>query len=213
MKTIRRFTSGIVASIDWLSSQVENHEALVNAAVKDVEKATGKARVQFNRVKMDGKKLRETLQELRDKEELWKERAKNTAKNDQEKALVCLKRSKNIQARIGDLEVQERKHSSQEKVLEVELEKLSEHLNKLKSKRNILRIRETQARAFTSLAKEDSLLFEDIDAVFDRWETTISTKELQGDINHSEYDSLEEEFEDKEENSELKAELEELINS
>lgn len=212
MKTIRRFTSGIIASIDWLSSQVENHEALVNAAVKDMEKATATAKVQFNRVRMDGKKLRQTLQELREKEELWKERAKSMASSDQEKAMDCLKRSKTLQARIGELEIQERKHGAQEKVLEAELQKLTEHLDKLKSKRNILRTRETQAKAFTTFTKEDSALFEDIDNVFDRWETAISTKEIQSDIDNSDYDSLEQEFEDKEEDSALKEELEKLIN-
>lgn len=211
MKTIRRFASGIFASVEWLADQVENHEALVSGAIKDVEKATARARVQFKRVQLDGRKMREQLQDLQTREDMWRERAKKTAEIDRDKAIECLKRSKKLQQLISDLEARERRHAATEKSLSQDLIKLDEQLQQLKHKRNILRTRESQAKAIATLSHEDSALFENIDELFDRWETTVATQEMTADIGVSTIDFLESEFEDSETHELLSEELDQLL--
>ena len=213
MKTIRRFASGIFASVEWLADQVENHEALVTAAIRDVEKATARANVQFKRVQLDGKRMRQQLQDLRTQEERWEERAKRSAESDRDKALECLRRRKKVQAAVQELEKQERGHAATEKSLAQDLIRLNEQLQALKQKRNIMRSRETQAHAMATLSREDSRVFEDIDAIFDRWETNISSQELHADRSTVAVDALEFDFEEDEQRENLSAELDELLNA
>jgi phage shock protein A len=213
MKTIRRFASGIFTSVEWLADQVENHEALVTAAIRDVEKATARAKVQFKRVQADGSRLRKQLNELREREETWRERAKKIGESDRKKAIECLKRSKRLQELVHDVEEQERRHAATEKSLSQDLVKLDEQLQKLKQKRNILRTRESQAKAISAITKEDSIVFENIDELFDRWESTVAAQEMSGDLLIDSIDLLDLEFSEEEEDETLSEELDKLLSA
>ena len=58
MHAFRRWTAGLVSRVDWMVSQVENHEALAESAIRDVQRAAARARVQLGRVRQDGSTLR-----------------------------------------------------------------------------------------------------------------------------------------------------------
>ena len=94
MGIVRRFTSTVSSSFDWVITQIENHEALVGAAIRDAQGAVAKARAQLQRVKGDGQRLRERLSEAQTNMELWQDRAIRIAKTDQERAIECLRRKK-----------------------------------------------------------------------------------------------------------------------
>ena len=85
MNTFKRLSSGIMANIEWMVGQLENHEGLVEATLKEVNQSAAKAKVQLSRVRQDGQNMKKKLIELRNAEELWMERAK---KNSYPKALV-----------------------------------------------------------------------------------------------------------------------------
>ena len=54
MKTLKRLSTTVVSSFDWMISQVENHESLVNAAISEIQEAGARATVQLKKVKHDG---------------------------------------------------------------------------------------------------------------------------------------------------------------
>jgi len=213
MGTLRRFTSSIAAHFNWMISQIENHEALVNSAIRDVQESAGRAKVQLKRVVVDGQKMRQRLVELQESVGLWEERAKKSASIDEKKAMECLRRKKKALRQISDLEEQEREHARIQKQLESDLVLLDERLKQLKQQRNLLQTRESRAKALGSLQQENASLIGEIDDIFDRWEAKVNEYEIRGECAIASEDDLGEEFSSEEEEAELKIELAKLTGS
>src|SRR5689334_7643213 len=70
-----RFTSGVVARIDELIARVENHEALADAALCELQSATARGQARHARVRRDGDALRKALAGEQQAVTQWRERA------------------------------------------------------------------------------------------------------------------------------------------
>src|SRR6478736_3812693 len=92
MKSLRRWTVGLVAKVDDVLAQVENHEAVAHEALSDMRKSLARSNGQLARVNRDtealGRELAETIQDAA----RWRERARTTEQED--KALECLRRAR-----------------------------------------------------------------------------------------------------------------------
>ena len=213
MKAIKRWTTSITASFDALISQVENHDALVSSAIREMQEAGTRAKVQLSRVKRDGEKLRKRLAELHLSEEQWKERALKCAPLDETRALECLRRQKRIQREIAGLEEQSREHTRIERQLNDDMKIVEDKLTKLTQQRNLMRTRQSRAEALRIVRDDDSSLLYDIDDIFERWESKVTLYECEGGCGHEGGDALEEDFSSQEEEQELKKELQLLLQS
>ena len=208
MRTIKRLTTSLIANFDWAVTQFENHEALVSAAIREIQHAGAKARVQLSRVRQDGEKMRSRLSELRKSDSLWEERALSCAASDQARALECLKRRKRVRAEAAEIEGRLEHHDRLERDLANDLEAVDRRIEDLKHKRNTLRTRESTAEALSAMQSHDTGLITELDGVLDRWEIKVATYERE--------DSppvtlqFEREFESEEEGALLKIELESL---
>lgn len=211
MKAMRRITTSLLANFDWAVTQIENHEALVSAALREIQHSGAKARVQLVRVRRDGERMRLKVAELRDSDALWAERAVRCAALDQEKALECLRRRKKAQVDAAELEAHIASHERLELDLTRDLENIEKHIEELKRKRNSLRSRESTAEALSALQSQDMGLIDELDDVFERWEIKVSEYESHEGFPSPRTKNLECEFESEEEQVQLKAELEALI--
>lgn len=211
MRRIKRWTTTIVASFDSMIGQIENHEALINSSIREMQEAGSRARVQLRRVKTDGQGMRKRLLELEETRVLWKERALAVAEEDKQRALECVRRVKRAEREKGALEEQEREHSKIEKQLTDDLAQMEERLQKLKQQRNILKTRQYRVDALKAARGEDSHLYSEMDEIVDRWDQKVSQCEFFADIAPHLEDELEVEFSNKEEESDLEAELRELL--
>ena len=207
---LKRLTAGIMASFDWVISQVENHDALVQAAIKEGQQAAARAKVQLSRVRKDGKRMRTRKMELDQAIEQWTERAVKLAKEDEKKALECLRRKKRAEQERATLEEQIVEHSKHEDQLNGDLAQLHERLERLKTQRNMMRTRQSRAEAISVIKADDSQLLSEIDDIFERWETQVTEYEIQSSCQLDQYDDFEDEFIEEENLTELQAELEEL---
>ena len=90
MSRIQRWKLSMTSWVDGVLSQIENHEAAVNAAIGDVRQATARARVQLKRVERDQGSLRESLAQEESAAARWRTRA--VAAADEEAAIECLRR-------------------------------------------------------------------------------------------------------------------------
>lgn len=204
MKTLRRLTASIKASFEGVIGQLENHEALVTAAIRDAEQAAGRARAQLSQVKRDGGALQKRITELHQQAILWQDRAKRSRMLDEEKALECLRRRQSCLAQALKLEEQHRTHLKLERQLEGDLATVEEKLTALKQQRNLMRTRESRAEAMKLTSAIDSSAIGHIDEIFDRWEARILSSEEYGyaaDIGGG--DDLTESFVSEEERKEL----------
>ena len=211
MKALRRITTSISASFDWMISQVENHESLVNAAISEVNEAAARAAVQHKRVQADGLAMRRKLEDLRSNAELWSDRAVKVATLDQARALECLRRKKKSEREIAELEEQERQHAKLEKQLSADLQAIRERTEVLKKQRNLLRTRQSRAEALKLVQAEEPRLFGELDEILSRWETKVTEYEYVAGVYAEQSDDLEAEFLSSEEEGALKEELSQLV--
>lgn len=206
MKLIKRWTTALTSRVDWMVTQVENQEALVDSAIRDGQKAAARAKVQLGRVRNDGQKLK-----IRHDEEVlattkWKDRARQCSEADEQKALECLRRSKRSAAMAAQLQNRLQEHQRVEQQLTRDVQTIQDSLSGLMEKRNLMRSRQSRAEAVHSISAITAPIQNDLEDIFERWETRITETEITGDCN-LQGDLLDDSFTSAEENEDLRAEL------
>jgi phage shock protein A len=208
MAHIKRWTHGFVASIDSMIVQVENHEALVTSALRELEHGLARSKVQLLRVERDGKALRQALEEEREAATRWRERAQR--EQDEARALECLRRHKRSQARASELTTAQTEHQRVEAQLKRDVQTLERRLLELRQQRNTMRTRQTRAEAFSVVQSQGHVESGEIGEIFERWETRVAESEIQSGCLVASVDSFDDEFLNAEEEAALKLELREL---
>lgn len=212
MNSLRRLTASIISSFEGVVGQLENHEALVTTAIREAEQAAGRAKAQLARVQKDGISMRKRVEELREQAEIWEDRAKRIAAQDEAKALECVRRRQQYLAQASKIEEQAADHVKLERQLGADLTMVQEKLGGLRQQRNIMRTRESRAEAIRVVHSIDSSTIGEIDDIFDRWEARITACEQHVDTSlPNSTDDLSVEFSSKEEEGELKAILSALV--
>lgn len=212
MRIIKRWTTGIVSKVDWMVGQVENHEALVNNALRQARESTARAKVQLNRVRRDGEELRGRINSEGEMVERWRERAKSIAESDEKSAVECLRRSKRSEQLVAQLRIRMIEHEKAEQQLSEDVRKMEEQLSELIEKRNLMRTRQSRAEAVCSVSNSSNLVSCDLDDVFERWESRVAEREL-GSSSYVDIDTLEQSFLKSEEEESLRDELKSLTGS
>ncbi|MDJ0865832.1 MAG: PspA/IM30 family protein [Myxococcota bacterium] len=211
MERFRSWTAGLISRVDWMVSQVENHEALAQSAIRDVRRAAARARVQLARVRADGERQRRERAEQHEAEHTWRERARAAAEQDETRALECLRRARRAQRRAAELERRVEEHERFEKQLAHDVATVEERLGVLETQRNLLRTRQSRAEALSTV--RDGAPVGDVDGLFERWETRVLEREFEGGCAAGADglgDAFEDEFEEAEEEQALREELDAL---
>lgn len=212
MSYLKRWTSGVLSRVDAFVTRIENHESLVNEALKDLRESAARARVQLKRVREDGRRLEEKCAEQREQATRWRERA-NSSLEDEARAMECLRREKIAQHTLRALEKRLAAHAQIEKQLVADVRTLDDRLSRLEEQRNLMRTRQSRAEALGVLQGSTVQLTDDIEDVFDRWEIQVSQAESMADVTSCPEDAFESAFLDEEEQDDLRLELESLRRS
>ena len=214
MQSIRLWTAALVSRVDGMVSRIENHEALAQSAIREVRQAAARASVQLRRVRRDGNRQRQRLDELRESEATWRDRARRKADEDEATALECLRRSQQAARRAKALEARLREHERIERQLARDVSAVEERLARLDEQRHVLVTRQSRAEAMSALRDGNAPLHTDLDELFDRWEVRIAERELAGGCAEPEdVDPLEGELDREEEHEALREQLETLRRS
>ena len=198
-------TQSFVAKIDGFIAQVENHEAQVTSALRELEQGVSRSKVQLVRVERDGVAIAQALGEEREALERWRERAKR--EEAEQRALECLRRAKRSEARIGELEAQDREHERVEQQLRRDVQTLEHRLVELRQQRNTMRTRQSRAEALEVVQRSSDPSGSEIGAIFERWETRVTESEIASGCLAGSGDELEAEFSTAEEEAALRVEL------
>lgn len=209
MKLFKRWTSGVVSRVDWMVSQVENQEALIASAIRDARQAAAQAKVQLNRVRQDGCKLQQQVEELQQATELWRTRALDCGAEDEDRALQCLKRSRNAEMRLKQMRLRWQEHHSIEEQLSRDVAAMDVRISTLVEKRNLLKTRQSRAQAMGAVRESDDVMVAGLDDVFDRWEARVVEAEYDGSCRLSD-DEFEQAFVIEEDQAALREELRNL---
>ena len=71
MSLIKRLVTTVHSSVDRTLASMENHEAVVDAALRESREAVSRARVRLKRLERDGTQQRNRITELTSEVELW----------------------------------------------------------------------------------------------------------------------------------------------
>lgn len=199
-----QWTGGLITRIDTMIAQVENHDELAASAIRQIQRSLGRARSRLQRLVQEGQRLDEELTELEQGAERWRDRAQREA--DDDRALGCLRRSK--QARAGAETTRKRiaAHRAIESDLKRDLTVLEERLMTLRHQRQAFQVRQSRAEAASLLGRIDDSTVDDI---FERWEMRLSCAEAEYE-SPAATDSFAEQFDREEEESALRQELDAL---
>lgn len=209
MSLFTRITATVASTVDKAVCRVEDHDAIVDASIKQTRKAASSARVRLARVNKDSVALKRRREELVAQELNWTDRAIRSA-NDEEKAIECLSRRKKCREEILRTEESLFKHAELESTLAANVSKIEQRLQEISEQRNLLRTRESVAQATRIIENIQGHDTSDIEQTFDRWETRVGETELSsGSISPG--DDLEMTFSDEENRTELLLELDELV--
>jgi phage shock protein A len=205
----RRVSSGLVASIDRVIGQVENHEALVESTLKEVRRGAARAQVSLSRVRRDGEGLRIRLSRAAAEQDDWRRRALSCRETDEAKALECLRRAKKADREAAALTERLARHEEAERRLSEEVEALQARVSELQERHHQMRTRDAVARGSAGVDDVSSGAASDIESAFERWEETLAMSEIARP-SVAEVDTFAREFEAADDDATLRAELEEL---
>jgi phage shock protein A len=194
-------------------SQVENHDAIVGAAITEVVNAEAKARVRFAMLKRDTEKLRAREQTASQAIVTWRERALQARTTDEHKALECVRRLKRAEAEHKTLVEQVAAQAEIETQLESDLRLIATRLDDLRRRKNTLRTRDSRAEALRASQLDDSGMLGELDDVLERWEIRVTAAEVHTDRSTGPTDPLEAEFLAAEDENALRLALAELVSA
>lgn len=212
MSVLKRLTTTLWSRVDHAVGQIENHDAVIDAALRDTRRNSARAKVRLARVRSDGERLRTKLTTLREAEIHWRERARAIADEDENTALECLRRRRECQRQTSELESMLARHAEVERRLSTDIQSLENRLNTIAQQRNLMRTRQSTAEALRLLNTLDDSANIDIDDTFDRWEIRITETEMEAG-QPDQTDAVERQFLETEDREALRAELRGLIST
>ncbi|MBT8100672.1 MAG: PspA/IM30 family protein, partial [Gammaproteobacteria bacterium] len=166
----------------------------------------------LERVRRDGHSLKTRHANLKQASGRWTERAKNVAAQDEAKALECLRRRKDCETQLQNLEVSIDKHDELEARIAEQVKKIEARIGEVAQQRNMMRSRESVAEAMRTISNIEGVSYGEIEDTFDRWEINLGETEiLMGATTSS--DPLDTAFLAEEDTAELRAELKDLLQS
>ena len=176
MKLIKRLSTSITATLDSAVGQLENHDAIVEASIKQTRQSVAKTKARINTLRQQHAAYQSQLKEAREQYDLWTARASKLATSDQDKALQCVARRNQCEADIGRLSYSEKQQADLIREVGENLQKLQTKLDEMTQKHNLMRSRQTVAdvnRAVAYASTDDNL-----DETFERWESAVLEHEF-----------------------------------
>lgn len=207
MNLIKRITTSVSATLDSAVDQLENHDAIIDATIKQTRQAVAKTKARINTLRQQQHAYEAQLSEAQEQHALWTQRATRLADKEQDKALQCLSRRNQCQNDIDRLSTLIDQQKTLIRDVSLNLGKLQLKMDEMSQKHNLMRSRQAVAdvnRAVGRASREES-----VNDTFERWESIVMEHEMAvSDV--CARDPLDAEFSEIESEAELLAQLAEL---
>ena len=210
MGTFSRWSTSFVAHINAMIQKVENHEALADVTICDMQRAAGRAKAHLARVKRETASLERSINQQREEVACWEARAVAVAQEDREKARACIARKREAERKYDQLHHRYAEQHAAQETLEADVKHIIQKIDDLKRKRQVLQSRQSRTEAIKAVHAVDSGQTH-VDDVFDRWEFSIIEEETVQGLHSETTDALEEDFRREEEAQAIDAELDALL--
>ncbi|MAT50891.1 MAG: hypothetical protein CMK32_06885 [Porticoccaceae bacterium] len=210
MSIIKRLSATLVSRIDQAVAEIENHDAVIQASLKELAQKTAAAKVRLGQLHREQQQLRERASDLRAGEDQWHERALRCGRHDEDNALECLRRARQCRHEAERLDALETDYKLATEKLETSISTLEQRLADTRHQHTLLRARHSTQQAMAASAASPLRVCDELGESFARWEIAITEAELAGGLETSS-DPLAQQFDRQEEEASLRAELNELM--
>jgi phage shock protein A len=213
MSLFKRISVSFRSQLDSAVSRIENHDAIIDAALQESRDAIARLKLQQSRLNRKLQAADTQMVSLRNDEQNWVRRAKTLAEGDESQAIACLERRDRCTEQIRQLQQQTDQYNEMAFRLTKDLSQLEQKLIHDEQRLQAFRGRDLTAKAQTALQDVICSDSTDLDQTFDRWELAITRKEMQQqplDVTMDSRDSFEERIQREERLAAHKAELKSL---
>ncbi len=211
MSLIKRLSTTLFSRIDQVVGEIENHDALIKAAIAEQRKKIAAAKIQLSRIDSHEKRMRDQAEQLQQDEERWAQRAVKEAQQDEAKALQCMQRRQQARAQMEKSKHAEQEYQQTAEKMKLDIARCEDELKAMSQKHELLRARQSSADALSVVNQAGESSFEELESSFDRWEIKIA----QNEMNVESYDNIdvfEQAYVIEVNEASLRVELQELMN-
>ncbi len=210
MNLIKRLTTSVTASLEGAVGQLENHDAIVEANIKQTRQAVAKTQARLASLRQQQAAFESQLKLATDQISVWEERARSLAGDNETKALQCLSRRNQNEAEARRLQQAIAQQESLIAGVTTNLNTLKVKLDEMTQRHNLMRSRQAVADVNKVVARAGET--QGVDDTFERWEAVVLETELAvSDACCS--DPFEAQFAQQENAEQLQAQLAALTNS
>ena len=182
MHSLRRLTTTLVASFDKTVSSMEDHEAIVDATIRDSKKATARATFKLKKMCADNQRLKNQISNLESESEQWEARALRSHKDNHDDAIKCIAERNRCTDHIDKLTTRLAQQQEHETRAKDAVNRLIERTDSLTSKRSELSSRAATAKATQIIDRLEGDEGLSINETLDRWEERVFESEAISDI-------------------------------
>lgn len=214
MSLFKRLSITLFSHLDGVVNEIENHDALIEAAIDEQAKKIAAAKYQLLQLTQKRDSATNKIAQLNDQQHQWQQRAITSATDDKEKALICLQRKRDIQQQIDKTTLSEHEYVKACELLERDLKVGRLELDEFKQKRYLLKAKQSSADVLQRVEKNSRINNSELEKSFARWEANICEKHsyLASLVeNDDSMDQLEKDYLRNENRQSLQAELAELM--
>jgi phage shock protein A len=179
MNLFKRLSVSVRSQLDEAVSRIENHDAVIDAALQESRDAIARLKLQQSHLSKKMQVIDTQLGKLSADEKDWIRRAKSLAKTDEEQALACLDRRERCINEIEHLRNKRNKCAEMEFQFSDNISKLEQKL--IEDERRLQEFRGRDLSAKAEFAVRDVVGSESnsLEQAFDRWELDITRKEMR----------------------------------
>jgi len=210
MSIFRRLSATVASRIDQVVGEIENHDAVAQATIKDMRKKVAEAKVRLAQLQREVDRTERQISEQNENAERWRKRAIEVAANDEGKALECVNRRRHCQQQVEVLTQGLSRYRQGMDKLAHDIHSAEQRLGEVQQKANLMRARQSTSAALHATSDSNVDITQLLEDTFDRWEINITQAEMA--INNSpQIDPIEHEFVKAEEKDLLRSELSAIL--
>lgn len=211
MSILKRLSTTLISRIDRVVTEIENHDAVIQAALNEMNSKMAKAKIALNQACRERDRIKTELETQQSNVHRWQERAIICAKTDESKALECLRRSHKSRDRAAVLQKSLDEYTRSIEKMTGNIQSSAQRLNEMKQRLTLMRAKQatnkTDATIHSTCGDAESI----VEDTFNRWEMHLNHDDIPLDCTTDDMDELEHEFITQEQQNDLRSELTALL--
>jgi phage shock protein A len=215
MSLLKRLSTTLISRIDRVVTEIENHDAVIQAALDEMNSKMAKAKIALNQACRERDRIKTELKTQRNNDHRWQERAIICARTDETKALECLRRSRKSRDQTAVLQKSLDEYTRSIEKMTGNIQSCAQRLSEMKQRLTLMRAKQATSKAGATVQPLYGNTESVLEDTFTRWELHINhddillkyTKDAVEDV----VDDLEHEFITQEQQDDLRNELAALL--